>query len=593
MPASELFETNLALLKRWMPAFDLHVQTHIEICDANEKSVQEWFASLSLEGVQVLYVYGVGKGEYFLPLREWLEDDEERYVVFLESDLKILSELLYCKLATAMLSHPRVQVHHLEHEDFASPILDWLIDFFQAMPAQISAISPYRVQYAGFYQRLHETLMHRSYTAHVMRAEHADHGCLFYRNFYRNLKHLPRACHGNQLFGKFSGVPAIICGAGPSLQQNIHQLHGLADRALIFAAGSALSALSTASIQPQLGVGIDPTALHHQRTLAHQAFSIPLFYRSRMHYDAVEAHHGPRLYINGAGGSYTLPEWIEEELQISHDIIDEGYSVATFALGIAYAMGCYPIIFVGMDLAFSEDKLYAAGILKEELSLPKDRGGKGFERPILMKDVFGKDIYTLSKWVCEADWISNFAQQHSQCTLINATEGGIGFSNVPNMSLSQVTQRYLQRSYDLKGRLSCIVHQSQLTQVTREKVDARMNEIKASLERCVEWGRQLTQEWQRYAQCLAHLTEPPEMIGTGLTALLETELEEELAYRHVLAPLVAFDAHVQFRRTFRGWEEVDEEQKLKKLINDIHLKQHKYRCVQQSAEAQLQLMRVK
>jgi hypothetical protein len=423
-----------------------------------------------------------------------------------------------------------------------------------------------------------------------MRAEHADHGRLFYTNFYRNLRHLPRASHGNQLFGKFCGVPAIICGAGPSLQKNRDQLQELSDRALIFATGSAISALSAVSMQPHFGVGIDPTTLHYQRMMMHQSFSIPLFYRSRMHHNAVEAHHGPRIYINGAGGSYTLPEWLEEGLEIDHMIIDEGYSVATFALEIAHAMGCHPIIFVGMDLAFSEDKLYAKGVLKEELLLPQEKEGNGFERPVLSKDVFGKDVYTLAKWACEAEWISTFAQKHSQCALVNATEGGIGFAHVPNIPLAQVRQQYLQRSYDLKGWLTSVLQQAQLAHVRREKIDAHLDELRGSLERCVEWGHQLTREWERYAQRLMELKELPEMFGTGLTALLETELEEELAYRHVLAPVVAFHTHVQFRRSFYGWREEEEEQRLKKLINDIQLKQHKYRCVQQAAETHLQLM---
>ena len=49
----------------------------------------------------------------------------------------------------------------------------------------------------------------------------------FLSNFYLNLYYLPDSKKGNDLYGKFQGIPAIICGAGPSLQKNIHLLKEL------------------------------------------------------------------------------------------------------------------------------------------------------------------------------------------------------------------------------------------------------------------------------------------------------------------------------------------------------------------------------
>ena len=42
---------------------------------------------------------------------------------------------------------------------------------------------------------------------------------------------------------------------------------------------------------------------------------------------------------------------------------------------------------------------------------------------LLKTDIYGKPIYTLWKWIAEANWIGDFAKAHPDITVINATEG--------------------------------------------------------------------------------------------------------------------------------------------------------------------------
>ena len=39
-------------------------------------------------------------------------------------------------------------------------------------------------------------------------------------------------------------------------------------------------------------------------------------------------------------------------------------------------------------------------------------------------DIHGNPVYTLWKWITEAKWISDFAENHPELTILNATEGG-------------------------------------------------------------------------------------------------------------------------------------------------------------------------
>src|SRR5262249_55438366 len=78
-------------------------------------------------------------------------------------------------------------------------------------------------------------------------------------NTLRNLPRIAREGDAAAFDGAGTGVPAILVGAGPSLDANIPQLLAVADRALIIAAAPAARPLLHAGITPDLIVAVDPT----------------------------------------------------------------------------------------------------------------------------------------------------------------------------------------------------------------------------------------------------------------------------------------------------------------------------------------------
>src|ERR1700722_14064982 len=108
-----------------------------------------------------------------------------------------------------------------------------------------------------------------------------------------------------------------------------------------------------------------------------------------------------------------------------------------------------------MDLAYTGMKTYSPGVEKEvgfdpESVLEIDDFDS---RPQLLKDIYGKPLYTLWKWVAEAEWISNFAKDYPDSNLINCTEGGLGFQDVANESFKAVVKRHLKRTFPIEDRL--------------------------------------------------------------------------------------------------------------------------------------------
>jgi hypothetical protein len=85
------------------------------------------------------------------------------------------------------------------------------------------------------------------------------------RYLLQTLGNLPVILHESnaaQLDGLFAGVPAVLVGAGPSLDDTVRALARLQDRAVIIAADTTLRPLLAAGVRPHLVVGVDPAELN-------------------------------------------------------------------------------------------------------------------------------------------------------------------------------------------------------------------------------------------------------------------------------------------------------------------------------------------
>lgn len=516
------------------------------------KESQNWFNSLNLEGTDVLYVYGLGLGHYYDAVKKWLEECAGHYLVFIEDDLAVIRRFLETEKATDILEDKQVQVHYLRDFVSSEEMFNWLSWFFVLLPIDVSGLLHYQKKREAVFAQLRMKLMHDSVRKDSIAAEFMRFSKNFFQNFFSNTLRLPDSYHGNQLFGKFSNVPAIICGAGPSLNKNISLLKELTDKSVIFSGGSSLNALNAQGIMPHFGAGIDPNALQFQRLVNNSSFELPFFYRGRMFHNAFQLIHGPRLYNNGTGG-YFISEWFEENLGIEAEILDEGNNVANFCVELANALGCNPIIFVGMDLAYSGMSSYASGVVADsEVSEEKIVQGAGLNASAFVReDIFGNPVHTVWKWVTEADWIGDYAKDHPEKVLINATEGGIGFPGVPNMALTDVKSQFLSKTYNLHHRIHAEIQNASLPDVTQEKVSELMEEMRDSLENCVGLCDDLIHEIDVVKKRLEDRKKVEPNLQTGKAALYEVELTEEPAYTHILSTMTSACTKIMERQYYQ------------------------------------------
>ncbi|HVS51287.1 MAG TPA: 6-hydroxymethylpterin diphosphokinase MptE-like protein [Opitutaceae bacterium] len=147
--------------------------------------------------------------------------------------------------------------------------------------------------------------------------------------------------------GALAGVPAFVCGSGPSLETSGEKLAAFADRAVVFAADSALVALDRRGIAADFAVTVDATKLPEKclpagrmpsRLLA--ASISPPAWRHAFADDAAGFISGNQITEN----------WLAN-LGLARTTIGVAGNCGITALELAIHLGCGPIYLFGMDHA--------------------------------------------------------------------------------------------------------------------------------------------------------------------------------------------------------------------------------------------------
>lgn len=566
---------------------ELNLKSHAGYYHSQKGAVEEaksWFGSLQLEEVPVIYVFGVGLGYYYEAAKKWLISEPKRRLIFLENDLAVLHRFFETEQAVEILKDPQVQVLYFEDLKDNEAVFELLYWNFAMKRLIVTPLQFYAKKQKVLFKELRHQIAYDAAVKNALVDEYLRFGGAFFINFYQNMLELPGSYLGTKTFGSFRKVPAIICGAGPSLEHQLSLLGKQLDKALIFAGGSAMNVLNAAGIQPHLGAGIDPNPAQFERLSQNTAFVVPYYYRNRLYHEAFDMIHGPRLYIPGCGG-YDVGDFFEERFKIQHEFLDEGHNVINFSLQIAYQLGCDPIIFVGMDLGYTGMKTYAPGVEKEVRFDPDSllQIDDFDSRPLLQKDIYGKPLYTLWKWVAEADWIGEFAKDHPDVTLFNCTEGGLGFPEVPNESFKAIVKRYLKRSYPIHDRLQGEIQNSTMPQVTKPKMRALFQELKGSLKRCDEAFGILIEDAEEQKQ---KIESKKPVLQSGRAALAETELAEEPGYTDLLDMF----NQVQARLLNHELQEIREEDEKTRQLKKVAINVKRMQFLRQVAEVNVGLI---
>jgi hypothetical protein len=185
-------------------------------------------------------------------------------------------------------------------------------------------------------------------------------------NYRRNLAWAAAATGLDELEGALEGEPAILCAAGPSLDEGAPMLRELAGRAWLLCVDTALRRLASEAVRPDLVLTIDPhrTSLRHFDGLES---GWPLGFLPSAFPEVIARHQGAKLVAFPRG------DRLGERLHAvsGKGLVGVAGTVSYFAIEVALRLGCDPIIFVGLDLALRGEQHHCSGAVA--YSAPKTR----------------------------------------------------------------------------------------------------------------------------------------------------------------------------------------------------------------------------
>ncbi len=419
---------------------------------SDEKEVKKSLKYLEYDSLEAIYIYGIGKATHYFYLKSWLNESSNRDLIFIEENIAAIQSFITQSCAEEILSHPQVHIRFNYNKKKPAKFIQALAQSFPYQSIAILSLPAYKKQFPSRFYRLRLMLMRKTYIEYAYFLEKWCYAGLVV-NIASNMSKIETSFDVNGLKGRFKDIPAIICGAGPSLKSDLKKLSSLSDQALIFAGGSAITSLTNNGISPHFAVACDPNKEELQRFLSSSAFEIPLIYHSRLIPEVFGSLNCEYGYVSSStGGSFEL--WMEQKIGLQSEPLVKGLnkealSITLSALQIASTLGCNPIVFLGIDLAYTNGKAYAPNVFdKKENSHKSCRDKEIFHHLISRKDIYNQPTKTLVKWIMESAVISHFTQAHPKTQFINATSGGIGFKGVLNKNLSDIDFSF---SKDLYG----------------------------------------------------------------------------------------------------------------------------------------------
>lgn len=503
---------NLSLLMERFPAIGILAST-FSSGTSQEEPLEKWLGRLRLKEIELLYVYGLSIQAYLL-LKNWLRESPKRRLVFLENEPTVFGTFLAQPEARFPLEDFQVELELLPSGKALEAALQALAEKHPIETLDVTALPS---KNGPRFRALKLKLLRKTALTYALFLDRVQ-GFQLFENFLRNAPRIHQSFYANRLRGTFRNVPALICGAGPSLKAALPLIRTLENRALVFACGSAIAAFSAAGILPHFCVAIDPNLDELKRMKNSFAFEAPFLYSTRIHPGVFHTSNGPFGYMRSAIGG--VPElWIEEELNMKEPFIgarlpSESMTVTSIAIAMAEELGCNPILLTGLDMAYTGGHRYAAGVGTGEGWKELDTRTAA-DRILSKKDRKGKNVYSAVRWVMESSSISAYAKTHPHVRLINTTDSGIGFKGIEYKPLASAIEEVLKAEFDLRGMIHSVTSQAPVSSEAKDVILKNIQELKESLLRCLG-----------PLQILAGK-------AVGSNALAEMDLREEIAYSYL------------------------------------------------------------
>jgi len=399
------------------------------------KEATKQIKELKPQDKQQIFALGFGLGYH---LNELIKKNKYEKVIIIEPYISIFyTALKYVDLSDLLKSK---NVIYLIGEDISSLFdvirtyyslsLEKDIEFLE----QKAEVNLFKNEYKKIYNKIKEGINYKksSLVTDINSAKK------WRRNIIHNIPYIMDHPKVSNFFNSFKNIPAICVAAGPSLDKNIDQLKNAKNKALIICVGTSLKPLLEKGIEPDIVVSVDGNLANYKHFEGIE--DIPnsyLFAELGNHYKIQNIWNDKQVFLTM---KRNFSGWIEE-LKGEYTPIHTGGTVAHTMVDLSYRFGANPIILMGQDLAFSENRTHARGTTYED---NKSNG----ENLIEVEGVDGKKVLTNKGYLSMLSYFNNYFAKRPGRIYIDATEGGAKIDHTLVMKFSEVIDKYLNNSHN-------------------------------------------------------------------------------------------------------------------------------------------------
>lgn len=257
----------------------------------------------------------------------------------------------------------------------------------------------------------------------------------WFKNLLENLEYMVNGTPIGEYKNYFKDKPAIIISAGPSLDKNIDQLKLVDNNFVIFTGYRNIDGLIEKNIRPNFLSVIDASDELYRlgRKSISYTKNIPLLFFENTNNLVVKEHKGKKIF-------FTRNKMIKEILNNNIPDISLGGSVAHSITDMAILMGCNPIIFVGQDLAYTDNKSYSKFAENKDGSWKYDEVKRNDD--VIVEAYGGGKVRTSLSLQVFINSFESIIRYNPNITFINATEGGARIHGTIEMPLIDALKKY-------------------------------------------------------------------------------------------------------------------------------------------------------
>jgi len=355
--------------------------------------IETWMdrAEIHQEAIHAVLLFGFGMGDHARSVLKTLP--EIGILAAIEPDPILFFTAFFHRDLTPLLRDERLHfyVGQTVEKSVESIGTELKWSRFLALPYRLLVTPLLRKTHPQFAKRFSSLWRDALQRELMYRRARIEHGETVAINTLANTKAVVDGPGVSSLFYHFDRVPAVLAAPGPSLERNIEKLQRFQDRALIGCVNTAYPILRDNGICPHVVFAMDHNERNvlsfHNHTASSQTFLIadprinPQIIRYFQNRVFLASWRGTTETIGEPQplGQIPVPDrsgnsiylWLQRLAGSKGDIYGPG-SVAVAGFHILARMGCQPIVLLGQDLAFSENKTYSDGTIFDDRSLPQD-----------------------------------------------------------------------------------------------------------------------------------------------------------------------------------------------------------------------------